>query len=66
LLNLAPTLLEIMVCIPQLVTATVLHQQMPANDIRHTRTLLEVLVPRYRAASRKLGPCKESADLLQS
>jgi hypothetical protein len=38
---------------------------MPADEIRQTRTLLEVRVPRHWAAWSKLSPSEESADLLK-
>jgi len=49
----------------QLLSAAVLHQQMSANQIWQTRTVLEVSVPRHRATWSKLGACEEIADLLK-
>ena len=50
---------------PQLVPAAVLDQQMPANQIRYTRAVLEAIVPDDRATGRKLGTSEEIADLLK-
>jgi hypothetical protein len=50
---------------PQLVTAAVLHQQVPANQIRHTRTVIEASVSDDRATGCKLGTSEEIADLLK-
>ena len=49
----------------QFITAAVLHQQMPANQIRETRAGLQAIVPGHRATWSKLGACEEIADLLK-
>ena len=49
----------------QLVMAAVLHQQVPANEIRQTCAVLDVLVPDDVAIRGKLGACEEIADLLK-
>ena len=49
----------------QLVTVAILDQQMPANQIRQTRTVFEAIVPGYRAAWLKFGACEEITDLLK-
>ena len=50
---------------PHLLTPAVLHQQMPANEIRQTRAVLEVIMPGHRATWSELGACEEIADLLK-
>ena len=50
---------------PEVVTAAVLHQQMPANQIRQTRAVFEAIMPGHRAAWSKLGTCEEIAELLK-
>ena len=50
---------------PRLVTAAVLHQQMPTDQIRQTRAGLDVIMSRYRATWSKFGVCEEIADLLK-
>ena len=49
----------------QFVTAAILHQQMPANQIRQTHAVLDAIMPGHRAAWSKLGACKDIADLLE-
>jgi hypothetical protein len=49
----------------ELMPAAVLHQQMPTDEIRQTRTLLEAIVSRHRATWSKLSPCEEITDLLK-
>ena len=49
----------------QIITAAKLNQQMPANQIRQTRTMLEALVPGRRATWRKFGASEEITDLLK-
>ena len=49
----------------QLVSAAILHQQMPANEIRQTRTLPEAIVSRHRATWSEFDACEEIADLLK-
>ena len=49
----------------QLLPAAVFHQQMSANQIRQTRTVLEAIVPDDGATRGKFGACKEIADLLK-
>ena len=49
----------------QIIAAAVLHQQMPANQIRQTRTMLKALVPGHGATWLKFGACKEIPDLLK-
>lgn len=49
----------------QVVTLAELHQQMPADQIRHTRTMLEAIMPGHRAAWFKFGSSEEISDLLK-
>ena len=44
-------------------SAAVLHQQMSANQIRQTRTVLEVIMPGHRATRFKFDACEEIAYL---
>ena len=48
----------------QIVTATVLNQQVQANQIRQARTVLDAVMPGHRAAWLKFGTSEEVADLL--
>src|SRR5467141_3342909 len=48
----------------QLVTAAILHRQMPTDQIRQTRARLEAIVPDDWATRGKLGACEEITDLL--
>ena len=50
----------------QLLSAAVLHQQMPANQIRQSRTVLEAIVSRDRATRFKFDAGEEIAHLLQA
>ncbi|MEK7764377.1 MAG: hypothetical protein AAB433_22620 [Nitrospirota bacterium] len=49
----------------QVLSLAVLHQQVPTNQIRHTRTVLQAIVPGHRAAWFKFGSSEEIADLLK-
>lgn len=48
---------------PQLVSAAILDQHMPTDQIRQTQTLLDAIVSRYRPTWSKLGACEEITDL---
>jgi len=50
---------------PEVVTAAVLHQQMPANEIRQTCAVLEAIMPDDGATWGKFGACEEIADVLK-
>ncbi|MEO7861357.1 MAG: hypothetical protein ABIU05_13105 [Nitrospirales bacterium] len=50
---------------PKLMTAAVLHQQMPPNEIRQAGARLQVVMPGHGATWSKLGACQEIADLLK-
>ena len=49
----------------QLVTATVLNQQVPTDQIRQTGAVLEASVPGHWAAWLKFGACEEISHLLK-
>ena len=48
----------------EILPSAVLHQQVPADEIRQTRTMLQAIMPAYRAAWLKFGFCEEIAHLL--
>ena len=49
----------------QLVTVAILNQQIPTDQIRQTRTLLEVIVSEHWTAWGKLGVGEEITDFLK-
>ncbi len=49
----------------QVLSAAGLHQQMSANQIRQTCTVLEAIVSGHRATWSKFHFCEEIADLLK-
>ncbi len=49
----------------QVLASAVLHQQMPANEIRQTRAVLKAIVSGHRAAGLKFGPSEEIANLFE-
>ena len=49
----------------QLFSPAVLDQQVPADQIRQTRTMLEAIVSGHGAAWSKFNPCEEIAELLK-
>lgn len=49
----------------QLIPLAIRHEQMSADQIRHTRTMLETIVPGHRATWIKFGSSEEIADLFK-
>lgn len=48
----------------EIMPSAVLHQQVQTDEIRQTRTMLEAIVPGYRATRGKFGSSEEIADFL--